>query len=687
MYKSKQLYAAALAVSLATATLAPVAPVAAAKQTSNQVVTLSSKVFYGGKVTLPTTHAGQKITWSTKVSKTTFYKYQTIKGTYGKNKTKIQIRVMLQNFPSSFAEIVKPQTVALNGTVVLPPTLKVRYANNKVVERAITWGSAPTDKPGKFSVTGTYTGMGKHTIKIVAHYTVMDNFSMNIIHTNDTHANLDSAPNRMTAIKEYREANPGALLIDAGDVFSGTLYFNKFKGQADLAMMNLMEYDMMSFGNHEFDLGDQDNHMALSNFVRLAKFPFITANVEFGDHPLFKGRQTHQYVTETKDGHIYDGIIREINGEKVGFFGLTTEETKDISSPGTITFKNYIDSAKASVEMFEKKGINKVVAVTHLGFNDNPAVDNDQLLAEHVDGIDVIVGAHSHTQLDRGFVVEASEKKSEPTVIVQTGEYGKFLGTLDVTFDYNGKVIANDVKLIDLKTVAADASAAALLKPYAESIAAVKNEQVGATIVNPLVNPRTSETNTISVRNSETALGNLITDGMLAKAKQFNPETVIAIQNGGGIRAAIPAGELTLGQILTTLTFGNTLATAKLTGAEILELMEESVGVAPLENGGFLHVSGLKVQYDSSKAKGSRIVSLEVKEGENYVALDSTKTYVVATNAFTAKGGETKTFAKPYAEGRVTDLGVIDWEVFKEYAQQLKTVDYNIEGRIVDIKK
>ena len=236
-----------------------------------------------------------------------------------------------------------------------------------------------------------------------------------------------------------------------------------------------------------------------------------------------------------------------------------------------------------------------------------------------------------------------------------------------------------------------DPAVAESLKEYSSQIDEVKNESTGATTVAELPNPRTSdfEGATVSVRNSETALGNLITDGMLDKAKEFNPNTVIAMQNGGGIRAAIDKGDITVGEVITVLPFGNTLATMELTGAQIIEALEHGVSQAPKESGGFLHVSGMKYSYDSSKAVGSRIVSVEVKGTDGtYKALDQTATYVVATNAFTAKGGDGYDVFKEVYEARKSDrFGFSDWENLRDYVQKLKTVDPQIEGRIVDVNQ
>ncbi len=695
MYKSKPLYAAAVAVALTTSAIVPVAQttVSAATHVKVKTVKLKSLVFTkGAPVKLPATYKGEKITWKS-YDRHAFNRYQTVKGTYGKKKNPIEIKIYIQNYAVKIIEKVEAQTIYVDQKPELPKTLGILYATGRIHDKPVRWSKVDTSEAGVKYAVASYTRLGK-TITLKAKITVLDvntdDFSIGLMHTNDTHANLDKTPKRATVIKElraaYRAEGKPSLLLDAGDVFSGTLYFNKFLGQADLELMNYMKYDMMTFGNHEFDLGDTDNNIALKNFVTKAKFPFITANVDFSKNKSFKGLQKKTITAGPERGKIYQGIIKEYKGQKIGFFGLTTEETKDIASPGTVAFANYIASAKAAVKKLEDRGVNKIVALTHIGFDDNEAIDNDQLLARNVDGIDVIVGGHSHTKLEKPVVVDETvvPGKAEPTIIAQAYQYGDFLGNLDLTFDYKGKLTEYNGSLIDVSTAKEDVRAAEILKPYADQIAELKNEEVGANIVNALPNPRGE----ISVRNSETALGNLITDGMLKKAKEYNKDTVIAMQNGGGIRAAIDAGPLTVGEVLTTLPFGNTLATVKLSGAEIKELLEISVGVAPKENGGFLHVSGMKFEYDSTKAAGERIKKMEVNNNGTFEIIDSTKTYVIATNAFTAKGGDGLTpFATAYKAGRVTDLGLSDWENLRDFTKSLGQVDYKIEGRIVDTSK
>ncbi|WP_418301196.1 5'-nucleotidase C-terminal domain-containing protein [Lysinibacillus fusiformis] len=519
-------------------------------------------------------------------------------------------------------------------------------------------------------------------------------FTLSVLHVNDTHARANELPKLATAVKEQRETKKNVLTLHAGDAFSGTLYFNEFHGQADLALLNEIGFDAMVFGNHEFDLGSSpEGHQALADFVKGAKFPFVDANTDFSADDKFTGLFTDLVSSEPENGKIYSGIVKEIDGEKVGIFGLTTEETLDIASPGKVKFTNYIEEAKKAVAAFEGMGVNKIIALTHIGYNDNPNVDNDILLAKNVPGIDIIVGGHDHTKLDEPFVVDTNTvgEAKDATLIVQANEYVKYLGTLDVTFDGKGVVTEYGGELIDLGKVAEDAALVKLLAPYKAKIDEVNNKEIGVKITEELANPRATETNLDSVRSNETALGNIITDGMLAKAQKYTDKTVVmALQNGGGIRAAIPAGNITVGQVITVLPFGNTLALMDTTGAELKAAFEVSLKNAPKENGGFLHIGGAKLQYDSSKEAGSRVVSIEYldKATGKYVALEDAKTYTVATNAFTAKGGDGfDMFAKAYEEGRVTDLGLSDWENLQEQLLSLKEVKTTAEGRIVDVAK
>lgn len=503
-----------------------------------------------------------------------------------------------------------------------------------------------------------------------------DGFKMTVFHTNDTHSNLATTAERGALVKKLRKENPYNVLLDAGDVFSGTLYFNEFEGRADLAVMNYLEYDAMTFGNHEFDLGGSDEgHKALADFIKGAKFPFVSSNVDFSADSLFKGLQSRTVADKAEDGKIYNGIIKEVNGEKIGIFGLTTEETVDISSPDKITFTNYIIEAKAAVAAFEKAGVNKIIALTHIGFNDSDKVDNDILLAKNVPGIDIIVGGHTHVKLSEPHVVNAD---TVPVVIVQAHEYNNVFGQLDVTFDSKGviKDFKGTLHTVKVADAALDEEAAKIIKPFTDKVTATMEKPTGAIAGVFLSGLRDIG----GVRAGETNLGNIITDGMLAKAKEIDPSTVIAFQNGGGIRASIKQGPITYGEAITVLPFGNSLALMELSGAELKTVFERSVKSYPKEDGGFLHIAGMKLVFNGEAEEGKRVVSMTIDGKE----IEANQKYKVATNVFTAKGGDGyDMLAKVYEDGRVSEPGFVDWESFADHMKSIGTIKTGLEGRIL----
>ncbi|KIL46638.1 5'-nucleotidase [Jeotgalibacillus alimentarius] len=500
-------------------------------------------------------------------------------------------------------------------------------------------------------------------------------FELRVLHTNDTHANLDDVAKRVKLVKDLKAEMPeNNLLLDAGDVFSGTLYFNEFQGMADLQFMNLMGYDAMVFGNHEFDLGSDDGNSELAEFVKGADFPFVASNVDFSEDMNFDGIQSFDYTAEFANGEIYNGIIKEVNGEQVGIFGLTTAETEGIASPGPVTFSNYLTAAEEAVAEFEAAGVNKIIALTHIGYNDSAAVDNDIQLATEVEGIDIIVGGHTHYSLEEPDMVG-------DTLIVQTGGNNSELGQLDVTFDNEGMVTSYEGMLHDIgELTEEDAEAAEMLVEYSEAVEELETQPTGGVSEVFLDGTRGLG----GVRTAETNLGNLITDAMLDKARSIDPETVIALQNGGGIRASLPAGEITLGDVLTVMPFGNDLAIMNLSGAEIFEALEHSVSEYPAELGAFLHVSGMQFTFDPSMEAGSRVQEAYVWMGDEAVMIEEDEMYKVATNVFTAKGGDNfDVFAEAYADGRVSEPGFRDYETFADYIAELGTFAPEKENRIV----
>lgn len=538
-------------------------------------------------------------------------------------------------------------------------------------------------------------------------------FNLRVLHTNDTHSHLENITKRTSAISSERTGN--TVLLDAGDVFSGTLYFNQFKGQADIKFMNHIGYDAMTFGNHEFDM-NKENPEILRNFVTAAKFPFASSNIDFTTknseladlyHEVTGILETDESKSTAKDGHIYPSVIKDVYGEKIGVFGLTTEDTVGLASPGDkIIFKDHIESAKRTVQALEAQGINKIIAVTHLGYT------VDQELAKAVPGIDIIVGGHSHTKIDNPptpVVIAGTDKK---VLIVQTGEYSQFLGELDVTFDKNGEVKAYQGKLLDVNLFGEDAAAKKILAPYDAELATVRSQVVGYSDVDLYTNRDIDGKSVRVVRKEETPIGNMIADSIAEKVTELMPnfvskedqstiKGVVAIQNGGGIRAAIDKGDITMGEVLTTLPFNNSLAALKVTGAEIISSLENAVSGLESDQGRFAHVSGMKYTYDSTKKPeiidsltgkvtqaGERIISVEIKQADgSYLPIDPAGYYILSTNSFMAGGGDFyRALASAKADGRYYELGLPDFEVLLAYLKKHLQVTSSVEGRITDLK-
>ena len=517
-------------------------------------------------------------------------------------------------------------------------------------------------------------------------------FDLTLLHTNDFHARIDeydvgggacTTPanciggySRLaTLVDGVRDETPNVLLLDAGDQFQGTLFYNLFKGEVVAKMMNTLGYDAMTIGNHEFD----DGPAVLREFICLADFPVVSTNLNVSAEPLLNKCLVPYTIVERA-------------GEKIGILGVTTTELPDISSPGpNVVVEDPAASVQAAVGVLESQGINKIVVLSHLGY------DEDKALAAAVSGVDVIVGGHSHTFLygpptpptfappnlaltaagPYPTVVESVAE--EPVLIITAFEWGKFLGDLDVTFDAAGAIIGYDGNPVYVSNaIAKDGYIESLLVPYRTEVNAMMTLKVGEITVDaPL-----SVGGKRICRLGECLLGNVVTDAMLWQVNTVGGgDYQIAVTNGGGLRAALLAGDVTYGGVMTVLPFGNTIATMGLKGQDLLAALEHSARSYPSENGGFLQVSGMRYTFDPAQAVGSRIVNAEVWNGTVYEAIEADTVYKVVTNNFTRNGGDGYTWFRdnainPYDFGPALHEAVID------YFWAFSPVTPEIEGRI-----
>ncbi|MEA2053199.1 MAG: 5'-nucleotidase C-terminal domain-containing protein [Euryarchaeota archaeon] len=477
--------------------------------------------------------------------------------------------------------------------------------------------------------------------------------NLTILHTNDGHAHLDDIARLATAVQEVRDdvGEDNAFLLDAGDVFSGTLYFSLYRGMADLEFMNMLGYDSMCLGNHEFD-NFATRPDDLTNFVDSATFPILCANFNFSDEQKLAGK-------------IGPWVIIEKGGEQYGIFGLTTGDTAVISSPGdNITINDHTATAEEVVAALEDQGINKIIALTHLGWNEDIA------LAHEVKGIDIIVGGHSDTVPDPYPTVING---NEPVIVVQAGGHGEYLGRFDVAFDADGVIQTYGGELLEVEIFDKDPEYAAKLAEYQEAIEVLMETVVGETLVD-------LDGKRAHVRTRETNLGNLITDAMLAKASCV--DATIAIQNGGGIRASIPAGNITLGKLMEVQPFGNYLVVFNLSGEQISAALENGVSKIEEVSGRFPQIAGLRYTWDPSKKLEERIISVEVKTTEGYQPIDPLASYRIVTNNFLYSGGDGYTMFQNGTD--LVLLGFVDYEVLREYIEEHSPVALEVEGRILE---
>ncbi len=458
-------------------------------------------------------------------------------------------------------------------------------------------------------------------------------YSLTILHTNDFHARFepiskydgpcsaeDNAEGKcfggsarlVTAVNEARARSNNSILVDGGDQFQGTLFYTYYKGAMAAEFMNKLGYDGMTVGNHEFDDGPE----VLRGFMDRVEFPVLMSNADFSGEAQ---------LADT----LQKSTVIERGGEKIGLIGLTPQNTDELASPGpNIIFTAPADAVAAEVAKMEAEGVNKIIVLSHSGY----AVDKE--VAAAVPSVDVIVGGHTNTLLSN-----TNERAEGPyptmvgnTAIVQAYAYGKFLGELNVTFDDAGVVTAAvGEPLIMDGEVAEDEAAVARISELAAPLEEIRSEVVANAAA-------AIEGDRSVCRAVECPMGNLIADAMLARVKDQGIS--IAIQNGGGIRASIDAGEITMGEVLTVLPFQNTLSTFQMKGEGIIAALEN--GVSEVEEGGgrFPQVAGLKFTWDAAAEPGSRIVEVMVKADGGFAPIDPAATYGVVSNNFVRGGGD-----------------------------------------------
>ncbi|VAX11092.1 5'-nucleotidase [hydrothermal vent metagenome] len=507
-----------------------------------------------------------------------------------------------------------------------------------------------------------------------------------ILHTNDYHSylegqrfdlNLDYDPTIAGAesvrlnlggfarigneVSMLREDN--TLVLNSGEM-NGTLYFSLFKAVPDFKLFNEVGLDAYALGNHEFDEGEA----WLAKLINMANFPIISANViPTPASPLY-GTNIQPY------------IIKEIEGEQVAVIGvLKVKKTRESSLvTDAVTFTDEVETVRATVNELESQGINKIIVLSHIGY------EFDKQLAAAVNGVDAIIGGDTHTLLDStgemasmGLAIEGDyptmvrNPKGQPVYIAQAWQYARGLGILELSFNKAGHVIEADGNLellvggpyqvkesgswtaattaqtasISLaiegmktvKEVAPSQAIESILAPYKAELKAFQIKEIGS-VTTYMPYTRIPTGFVVGQVPTGSYAAHIVADAFL----KYLPNVDVAIQNSGGVRTGFNDGIFTVADAYTMLPFSNTVVTIDMSGQDIVKVLEEAVDYAlgTGSTGAFPYASHLRYDIVKSAAFGLRVLNVEVKDRVTGIwsNIDTSLSYKVATNSFTALG-------------------------------------------------
>lgn len=519
-----------------------------------------------------------------------------------------------------------------------------------------------------------------------------DTFELQILHTNDHHSHLEGSDYDLTIdgqtvrvqlggfariarlIEDMR--TPNTLVLNSGEL-NGTLYFSLFKGRADFEVFNALGLDAYQIGNHEFDEGEG----LLAELIEMAEFPILGGNVHPTERSPLHGSAILPY------------LVKEIDGEKVGIVGVLKVEKTVHSSMVTdaVAFTPEIESLRENIAALEEQDINKIIVLSHLGY------DFDQQVAAEVEGIDVIIGGDTHDLLDStgelaqlGLEVDGDyptivqSPDGHPVYIAQAWESAHGMGVLDVQFDSEGQVISAEGNIVlpvegpfrvagadeeftemddagqqevlgaieELETLALvepSEAVSELLAPYQAELEAFRSQEIGS-VEQTLGFERIPE----AFEVGETPTGSYAAFVVAESFLEYLPHADIAIQNSGGVRSEFLSGPFTVADAYTMLPFSNTIATIDLTGEQVVAVLEDAADYALTSGstGAFPYGAHLRFDVVKSAPKGERILNVEVKDRESgeWKAIDEDVRYTVVTNSFTALGRDGyDTFAEAIA--------------------------------------
>ena len=534
---------------------------------------------------------------------------------------------------------------------------------------------------------------------------------------NNTRVRSGGFPAIVSTFDKLSEGKSNVLRLHAGDAITGDLYYTLFKGEADAALMNEVCFDAFALGNHEFDDGDA----GLANFLDFlnsgdCQTPILAANVspEVGVSPLTKNSATD---------YIQPFTVINKGGMKIGIIGIDiATKTKNSSSPDESTlFLDETETAQKYIDELAADGVNHIILLTHYQYQ------NDLKLAENLRGVDIIVGGDSHTLLgdfkDLGlnskgpYPTMAKNADGEPVCVVQAWQYSQIVGELNVDFSNDGVVETCDglphmmlgdsfkrknadgdrveiegterQAVLDainadpkLHLVEGDTDAEALLAGFSSKVDELKAAKIGNISEDLCLEriPGQGKSKLCDVSQTS-AYGSDISNLVSHAFRDMARTSDIAIQNAGGVREDVPAGDFTIGDAYKLLPFSNTLVELKMSGEEIKNVLEDALDYAlnpEGSTGAYPYAAGVRWHVDVSKDKGFRFTGLEFKGPKDgtWTELDMDRIYTVVTNNYISSGRDGYlTFGTISKEGRVTDTYLDYAQSFVDYVRKVGTVN------------
>lgn len=496
-----------------------------------------------------------------------------------------------------------------------------------------------------------------------------------VLHTNDMHGHYETTEEQIgiagvAALKQQYEAKGAdVLLLDAGDFSQGTTLVNHEKGLKAAEYLVAAKYDAVAFGNHEFDFGAEAVR-DIAAVLKAGRVPVLAANV------LKEG---------TQEAYFGDAVVLEKGELKVGVFGLDTAEAQTKAAPSSVAGLDFADKeemfaiAQKQVDALKAKGCEYIICLSHLGVDEESVGRRSTDLAEAVKGIDLIVDGHSHTVMDGGQMVQ-------DTMIVSTGSYLANVGTVIID-EKTGEETAKLISAADF---------AATVGTYDETLAkmvAADLEEVNGIYEGVFAESKVdlNGERDPGVRTMETNLGDFSADAYLYAAREYLKESGldmtadVALSNGGGIRASIPTGEISMNTLYTVFPYGNTVVLVTVTGEQLLEVLEASTFCTPTALGGFPQIAGAEytvntaVPYENGEQYPDSTYFAPAKPGSrvtinsvNGKPFDLNATYTVVVNSFQAEGGDT--YYALTKGSAVHDTAIVDADALITYVNSMDGV-------------